>query len=73
MIIGIIIGLLIWFVVPMFFTDGKRRKRKKRKQQMIELTCKIIGLVIIVFSLVRHFLYLYNTSHLLTHCTHKNI
>ena len=58
MIIGIIIGLLIWFVVPMFLTDGKRRKRKKRKQQMIELTCKIIGLVIIVFSLVRHFLYL---------------
>lgn len=58
MIIGIIIGLLIWFVVPMFFTDGKRRKQKKRKQQMIELTCKIIGLVIIVFSLVRHFLYL---------------
>lgn len=58
MIIGIIIGLQIWFVVPMFFTDGKRRKRKKRKQQMIELTCKIIGLVIIVFSLVRHFLYL---------------
>lgn len=58
MIIGIIIGLLIWFVVPKFFTDGKRRKRKKRKQQMIELTCKIIGLVIIVFSLVRHFLYL---------------
>lgn len=58
MIIGIIIGLLIWFVVPMFFTDRKRRKRKKRKQQMIELTCKIIGLVIIVFSLVRHFLYL---------------
>ena len=58
MIIGIIIGLLIWFVVPMFFTDGKRRKRTKRKQQMIELTCKIIGLVIIVFSLVRHFLYL---------------
>lgn len=58
MIIGIIIGLLIWFVVPMFFTDGKRCKRKKRKQQMIELTCKIIGLVIIVFSLVRHFLYL---------------
>lgn len=58
MIIGIIIGLLIWFVVPMFFTDEKRRKRKKRKQQMIELTCKIIGLVIIVFSLVRHFLYL---------------
>lgn len=58
MIIGIIIGLLIWFVVPMFFTDGKRRKRKKRNQQMIELTCKIIGLVIIVFSLVRHFLYL---------------
>lgn len=58
MIIGIIIGLLIWFVVPMFFTDGKRRKRKNRKQQMIELTCKIIGLVIIVFSLVRHFLYL---------------
>ena len=58
MIIGIIIGLLIWFVVPTFFTDGKRRKRKKRKQQMIELTCKIIGLVIIVFSLVRHFLYL---------------
>ena len=58
MIIGIIRGLLIWFVVPMFFPDGKRRKRKKRKQQMIELTCKIIGLVIIVFSLVRHFLYL---------------
>ena len=69
MIIGIIIGLLIWFVVPMFFTDGKRRKRKKRKQQMIELTCKIIGLVIIVFSLVST----YNTSHLLTHCTHENI
>ena len=58
MIIGIIIGLLIWFVVPMFFSDRKRRKRKKKKkQQMIELTCKIIGIVIIAFSVIRHFLY----------------
>lgn len=54
MVIGIIIGLLIWFVVPMFFTDGKRNKRKK--QRMIEMTCRIIGVVIIAYSVVCHFI-----------------
>lgn len=58
MIIGIIIGLLIWFVVPMFFAEGKRRKRKSKKTQMIELTCKIIGIVIIAYSVISRFLYL---------------
>lgn len=30
MIIGIIIGLLIWFVVPMFFTDETTQTEKEK-------------------------------------------
>ena len=51
MILKIIIGLLIWFVVPMFFTDGKRRKRKKHR--IIAATCKIIGGVIIAYAVIQ--------------------
>lgn len=49
MVLTIIIGLLIWFVVPMFFTDGKRRKRKR----IIAATCKIVGGVIVVFAILK--------------------
>lgn len=53
MIIGIIIGLLVWFVVPMFFSDGKKKKRKSKRQRIIEQACRIIGIVIIVASVVQ--------------------
>lgn len=52
MIIAIIVGLLVCFVVPMFFQDGKR-KRKNKKQRIIEATCRIIGIVIIASAIIK--------------------
>lgn len=51
MIIGIIVGLLVWLVVPLLFAEGKR-KRKSRRQRIIEMTCRIVGIVIIAAALV---------------------
>lgn len=54
MVVGIVIGLIIWLAVPLFF-EGKRGKRKK-KSDGIQMICKIIGIAIIVVSIVKHFL-----------------
>ena len=53
MIIGVIIGLLVWLVVPLFFASGKGRGRRKR-QRIIALTCKIIGIVIICYAVLQY-------------------
>ena len=56
MIIGIIVGLLIWFVVPILLENSGQKKRKKKQQRAIAMTCRIIGIVIIAVSVLKHFL-----------------
>lgn len=49
-IIEIIIGLIIWKIVPRWITEGKKNVRDK-----IKLACNIIGVIIVVagcYSLV---------------------
>lgn len=54
MVVGIVIGLIIWLAVPLFF-DGKRGKKKKRSDG-VQMICKIIGISIIVVSIIKYFL-----------------
>ena len=42
-IILIIIGILIWMVLPIFFSRGKKNKSKKQKV----MVCKVIGWLLI--------------------------
>ena len=56
MIISIIIGLIIWFVVPLIFKDKFKGKKNKHKYKALQLTCQIIGIAIIVISVINHFL-----------------
>lgn len=51
MILSIVIGLLVWLVVPLCFNGGRKHRRRDRA---IALTCRIIGLAIIVATLVRY-------------------
>ena len=44
MIISIIIGLCIWFVVPILLEGHIKKKNNKKAMKM---TCKIIGIVVI--------------------------
>jgi len=57
MIISIIVGLIIWFVVPLFFKD--HFKRKKNKYKALQLTCQIIGIAIIAIVIIKYFLSLF--------------
>ncbi|MBQ7495251.1 MAG: hypothetical protein IJT75_05800 [Bacteroidaceae bacterium] len=53
---GIIIGLLIWFVLPIVLDAAQTKKRKKKWKRAIEMTCRIVGIVIIVVAVLKHFL-----------------
>ena len=54
MIFGIVIGLLVWFVVPILF-ENSGKKKKKKQQKAVAMTCRIIGINIIVVSVLKHF------------------
>lgn len=54
MVIGIVIGLIIWLAVPMFFEV--KRGKKGKKSDGIQMICKIIGITIIVVSIIKYFL-----------------
>jgi len=54
MIISIIIGLCIWFVVPILL-EGQIKKKKNKKA--LSMLCRIIGLVIIAYALIHYLLY----------------
>lgn len=48
-IILIIIGILVWMVLPKFLSgsaSGKSKKRKKKKTQQV-MVCKVIGWLLI--------------------------
>ena len=53
MILLIIIGLCIWFVVPILLNGHVKGKNNKKA---LKMTCKIIGVVIIVWAIVNYFI-----------------
>lgn len=49
MIIAVIIGLCIWFVIPILLENKFKKKKNKAALKML---CKIIGLVIVIAALI---------------------
>jgi uncharacterized protein YqhQ len=49
MILSIIIGLSIWFVIPILLENKFKKKKNKAALKML---CKIIGLVIVIAALI---------------------
>ena len=54
MVFGIVIGLLVWFVVPLLYENSGKKKKKKQKAA-VGMACRIVGIVLIVVSVLRHF------------------
>jgi len=54
MILSIIIGLCIWFVVPILLEGHIKGKNNKKALRMV---CKIIGVVIICWTIYNHIIY----------------
>ncbi len=54
MIIALIIGLCIWFVVPILLEGRVKRKNNKKA---LKMACKIIGAVIICWTIFNHIIY----------------
>lgn len=50
-IISIIIGLIIWFVIPILTNDMLKRNAHKRAVAML---CKIVGAAIIVITIINY-------------------
>lgn len=49
--ITIIIGLIIWLVVPILTNDSLKKKSHKKA---VDLLCRIIGIAIIIISVVNY-------------------
>lgn len=52
MIINIIIGLFIWMLLPRLIY-GKRKYQKNTPQFFVNIVCKIIGIAVIVFAILK--------------------
>lgn len=50
-IIKIIIGLFIWMILPRLIYS-KRKYQKNTPQFFVNISCKIIGIAIMVFSIL---------------------
>ena len=50
-IVKIIIGIIIWFVVPILTNDAIKKKAYKKAVAML---CQIIGITIIVMSIINY-------------------
>ena len=53
MIISVIFGLFIWFVVPILF-EGQIKKKNNKKA--LKTFCRIMGVVIITWAILHHFI-----------------
>jgi hypothetical protein len=49
MIISVIIGLCIWFVIPILLENNFKKMKNKAALRMM---CKIVGLVIVIAALI---------------------
>lgn len=54
MILSLIIGLSIWFVVPILL-DG--RIKRKNNKKALRLFCKIVGAIIIIWAILNYIKY----------------
>lgn len=50
MIIGVVTGLIIWLAVPLFL----KGKFKKSRFEAVAMTCKIIGMAVVVWTVLKH-------------------
>jgi hypothetical protein len=50
-IINIIIGLFIWMVLPRLIYN-KRKYQKNTTQFFVNISCKILGIAIIIFAIM---------------------
>lgn len=55
-IIAIIIGLVIWFVVPILTNDALKKKAHKKA---VAVLCRIIGIAIIAVSVINYVISLF--------------
>ncbi|GAB6979452.1 hypothetical protein JCM17136A_21470 [Phocaeicola sartorii JCM 17136 = DSM 21941] len=56
-IVIIIIGLIIWFVVPILTNDAIKKKAYKKAVAML---CRIVGMVIIAISIINYIMFLFS-------------
>lgn len=56
-VVAIIIGLVVWFVVPIL-TDGTLKKKAHKKA--VSMLCRIVGIAIIVTSIAEYLTVLSN-------------
>lgn len=50
-VIPVIIGLIIWFVIPILTNDAVKKKAHKKT---IAMLCRIIGIAIIVMCVINY-------------------
>lgn len=50
-IVSLIIGLVIWFVVPVLTNDALK---KKAQRKAVALLCRIIGIAIIAVTIINY-------------------
>lgn len=50
-IVAIIIGLVIWFVIPILTNDAFKKKAHKKA---IAMLCRILGIAIIAMSVINY-------------------
>lgn len=51
MLFSIVIGLVVWLVVPKLFS----RRMKRNRREALTLLCKIVGIAIIVCAVLGRF------------------
>lgn len=49
MVLSIIIGLMVWFVLPILFENSVRKKHHKKA---LKMCCKISGIAIVVMAII---------------------
>ena len=49
MVLSIIIGLMVWFVLPLLFENSIKKKHHKKALRMC---CKICGIAIVVMAII---------------------
>jgi hypothetical protein len=55
MILGILIGLIVWFVVPIYWNQHVKRKKNKI---VVNRLCTVIGIFIVVLSSLKYIIHL---------------
>ena len=54
MVLSIIIGLMVWFVLPILLENSVRKKHHKKA---LKMCCKISGIAIVVMAIISDLLW----------------